>query len=104
MYSIKNQFWALLLVLVGSTVQAQSVTNADRYTQPGVDVLNYDFALTLSDSTNRIVGETTIRFTRADDRQTVWFDLISPRTDSSTGMRVRRGESGGWQNCSVQPA
>ena len=52
-------------------------------------MLNYDFSLTLSDSTNRILGETTVRFTRADDRQTVWFDLISPRTDTSAGMRVR---------------
>jgi hypothetical protein len=60
-----------------------------RYTQPGVDVQNYAFSLTLSDSTNKIQGETTIRFTRADDRQTVWFDLISPKSDSAkTGMNV----------------
>ena len=88
MQRIKNQLWAILL-LSGFTANAQLVTNADRYTQPGVDVLNYDFSITLSDSTNRIQGETTIRFTRADDRQTVWFDLISPKTDSSLGMRVR---------------
>ncbi len=89
MQPIKNQFWTILLVLSGVAANAQVVTNADRYTQPGVDVLNYDFSITLSDSTNQILGETTIRFTRADNRQTVWFDLISPRSDTSTGMRVR---------------
>jgi len=89
MQRTKNRFWTILLVLCGIAANAQPVTNANRYTQPGVDVLNYDFALTLSDSTNRIMGETTIRFTRTDDRQIVWFDLISPRTDTSAGMLVR---------------
>ena len=79
-----------MLVLWTFATQAQVVTNAARYTQPGVDVLNYNFTLTLSDSTNQIQGETTIRFTRADDRQSVWFDLIEAKNDSArTGMRVR---------------
>lgn len=83
-------FWTAVLVLSVFLAQAQSVTNSARYTQPGVDVLNYNFVLTLSDSTNQIQGETTIRFTRSDDRQSVWFDLIESRSDSSaTGMRVR---------------
>lgn len=68
---------------------AQLPNRMARYTQPGVDVLNYNFSLTLSDSTNRIAGETTIRFVRADDRQTVWFDLIESKSDTSVGMRVR---------------
>lgn len=67
---------------------AQLTSYAARYMQPGVDVQNYAFSLTLSDSTNQIKGETTIRFTRADDRQTVWFDLIGGKADSS-GMTVR---------------
>ncbi|GAB4006174.1 M1 family metallopeptidase [Spirosoma migulaei] len=84
-----------LFVLITSAVQCQQPGNLARYTQPGVDVQNYAFSLTLSDSTNQIKGETTIRFTRADDRQTVWFDLISPKSDSaqrsdgSAGMKVR---------------
>lgn len=79
-----------LLICLTTVAHAQLPSNATRYTQPGVDVQNYAFALTLSDSTNKIQGEATTRFTRADDRQTVWFDLISPKTDSAkTGMNVR---------------
>ncbi|RYF60631.1 MAG: M1 family peptidase, partial [Cytophagaceae bacterium] len=78
-----------LLVLFTGMAHAQLPGYAARYTQPGVDVQHYAFSLTLSDSTNQIQGETAIKFTRADDRQTVWFDLISPRDSSETGMRVR---------------
>ncbi|GAB3644007.1 M1 family metallopeptidase [Spirosoma arcticum] len=86
----KKGFWTALLALWAFVTQAQVVTNAARYTQPGVDVLNYNFSLTLSDSTNQIQGETTIRFTRADDRQSVWFDLVEAKKDSiGSGMRVR---------------
>ena len=91
---IRNSFFSGLFVLIAIVSQAQVPTRATRYTQPGVDVLNYAFSLTLSDSTNQIRGETTIRFTRADDRQTVWFDLIGNKSDSvntgdqTTGMRV----------------
>ena len=91
----KNGFLLGLLALLALTAHAQLPSNATRYTQPGVDVQNYAFSLTLSDSTNQIQGETAIRFTRADDRQTVWFDLIGPkstplgRDSAQTGMRVR---------------
>lgn len=79
-----------LVVFAVTVAQAQLPGNVARYTQPGVDVQNYAFSITLSDSTNKIVGEATIQFTRADDRQTVWFDLISPKSDSTqTGMTVR---------------
>lgn len=79
-----------LLGVMATVAQAQLPGNLARYTQPGVDVQNYAFSLTLSDSTNSIQGEATIRFTRADDRQTVWFDLISAKQDSTkTGMTVR---------------
>lgn len=90
----KRTVLSALLLFIISVVQAQFPSNAARYTQPGVDVLNYAFSLILSDSTNQIQGETAIRFTRTDDRQTVWFDLISNKTDSAqgsdqaTGMRV----------------
>lgn len=85
----KKGFLLTMLVLLTSMAHAQLPGYAARYTQPGVDVQHYAFSLTLSDSTNQIQGETAIRFTRADDRQTVWFDLISPRDSSETGMRVR---------------
>ena len=86
----RKGFLVGLLVFVAVVTHAQLPGNIARYTQPGVDVQNYAFSLTLSDSTNRIQGEATIRFTRADDRQTVWFDLISPKSDSAkTGMTVR---------------
>lgn len=86
----KSSFFLTVTLFWAFVVHAQLPPNTARYTQPGVDVLNYNFALTLSDSTNQIQGETTIRFTRADDRQSVWFDLIEARNDSAqTGMRVR---------------
>ena len=88
----KSLFITLFNLFV-SVALAQFPGNLARYTQPGVDVQHYDFSLTLSDSTNQIQGETTVRFTRADDRQTVWFDLIGNKADSAqasraTGMRV----------------
>lgn len=78
------------LLLTCSVAQAQLPAGyAARYAQPGVDVQQYDFSLTLSDSTNQIRGEATIRVVRADDRPTVWFDLIGQKADSiTTGMRV----------------
>ncbi|MGF7215853.1 aminopeptidase N [Spirosoma lacussanchae] len=85
----KKGFWTALLLIPALLSHGQAVTSAARYTQPGVDVVHYNFSLTLSDSTNQIQGEATIRFTRADDRQSVWFDLVSSKADSSLGMRVR---------------
>ncbi len=90
MKEIHKRILLAQFICLATVAYAQLPTNATRYTQPGVDVQHYAFSLTLSDSSNKIQGETTIRFTRADDRQTVWFDLISPKTDSAkTGMSVR---------------
>ena len=91
----KKGFLIGVWMLVTTLVHAQIPSNTARYIQPGVDIQHYSFKLTLSDSTNQIQGETLIRFTRADDRQTVWFDLIGNKSDSTqgadraTGMRVR---------------
>ena len=88
-------FLVSIFVFITTVAQSQIASRAALYMQPGVDVQHYAFSLTLSDSTNKIKGETTIRFTRADDRQSVWFDLISNKADSAqadngaTGMRVR---------------
>ena len=62
---------------------------ADTYPKnPAIDALNYAFALTLSDDTDRIVGEATIdlRFLEAGI-EGVRLDLIETRSDG-TGMRV----------------
>jgi aminopeptidase N len=91
----EKSFLASLLLCLTTAAWTQSVSNLARYTQPGVDVQHYAFSLTLSDSTNQIQGEATIRFTRSDDRQTVWFDLVgnkadtTRKTDESMGMHVR---------------
>lgn len=91
---MRKGFLIGLWMLVTTLVQAQLPNNIARYIQPGVDVQHYSFKLTLSDSTNQIQGETLIRFTRADDRQTVWFDLIGSKSDSTqrtngpVGMKV----------------
>ncbi|GAB4002521.1 M1 family metallopeptidase [Spirosoma daeguense] len=90
MKKTSNGFWAIALVFVTTFACGQQTSYTARFTQPGVDVLNYAFTITLSDSTNQIKGEATIRFTRADDRQSVWFDLIGGKPDSvATGMKVR---------------
>lgn len=89
MIQVRFIFCFLFLLLTKSAF-AQLPSYAARYMQPAVDVQNYAFSITLSDSTNEIKGETTIRFTRADDRQSVWFDLIGGKSDSTqTGMKVR---------------
>lgn len=86
----KKGFWIGLLLILTTVAYAQPPSRAARYTQPGVDVEHYAFSLTLSDSINQIQGETAIRFTRTDDRQTVWFDLVGGKDETApTGMRVR---------------
>lgn len=80
---------ATLLLLIAPPVFAQK-TGASRFMQPGIDVQHYRFALTLTDESNRIVGETTIRFTQPGGPvSSVWFDLIQPKSDTARrGMRV----------------
>ncbi|GAB4025736.1 M1 family metallopeptidase [Spirosoma koreense] len=90
MKSVRSKVISTLFVCLATLASAQIPSNTARYTQPGVDVQHYAFSITLSDSTNKIQGEATIRFTRADDRQTVWFDLIGSKAGSAqTGMTVR---------------
>ncbi len=96
----KTNDWLSVLLLAAvflttAPARAQLPNRLARYTQPGVDVLHYAFSVRISDSTNQIQGQTTIRFVRADDRQTVWFDLVGPKPGASnrdtvrTGMQVR---------------
>ena len=68
---------------------------ADTYPrQPGVDALNYEFRLTLSDDTDEIVGEATVdlRFTR-DGLADFTLDLAT--VNGGKGMKVLGVEAGG---------
>ncbi|WP_345263681.1 M1 family metallopeptidase [Nibrella viscosa] len=79
----------LFLLLLGLFAPATSWPQP-AYTQPEVDVLHYQFSLTLSDSSNQIQGEVTIRFNRQPQRDSVWFDLVGRSADTSRyGMRVK---------------
>ncbi len=76
------------LLLGAGLVATTTGTARDTYPrQPGVDVDHYRFALTLSDSTDAIRGETTVsvRFTR-DGLTEFFLDLATP--DGGKGMTV----------------
>lgn len=77
-----KQFF-LLLLLAASLRQA----SAQRATAP-VDILHYSFDITLSDSSNRIDGIATIRFTALQPTQYLELDLASLRKDGK-GMRLQ---------------
>lgn len=78
---------ALLLFIAGQMCAQKP--GISRFMQPGIDVQHYRFALALTDETNRIAGETTIRFTQPGSPvSSVWFDLIQPTSDTARGMRV----------------
>ena len=64
---------------------------ADTYPrQPGVDVLDYSFRLTLRDDTDVLEGETTVAFRVASDGlATLALDLVQPKAESpERGMAV----------------
>lgn len=81
---------SILLALIAAVV-LPSQSAADTYPrQPGIDVLNYAFEFTLSDSTDVIAGRAVIdvRFVSADVRA-IRFDLVSPSAQpDGKGMRV----------------
>lgn len=56
-----------------------------------VDVQHYKFNLTLSDSTDQIIGKTDISFVLLDKTPQISFDLIGQNTDK--GMQVTKVES-----------
>ena len=65
--------------------------------QPGIDVQDYDFALTLSDTTDRIEGEATVHLrVTTDTLSAVRLDLIGPSEGAGdAGMRVGAVSAGG---------
>ena len=93
-------WWALLLcgVLLGASAAsavAQPTRGPAAKPQPGIDVQDYDFALTLSDTTDRIEGTATVRLRVTTDTLTaVRLDLIGRNQTQATapsqvpGMRV----------------
>ena len=85
----------LLLGLALLTGAGAEVESTDTYPKnPNIDALNYAFRLTLSDSTDEIVGEATvdIRFL-ADGITRVRLDLINQGSDGR-GMTVSEVTSG----------
>ena len=76
---------APLLALTAPTVRADTYPR-----QPGVDVLNYTFRLTLSDTTDSIEGRTTVSFRVVQDGlATLTLDLVQPKPPlADRGMTV----------------
>jgi len=70
---------------------------ADTYPRQPVDVEHYRFALTLADSTDRIVGEATVRLRMlAPDIRSIALDLAGASTaQPGRGMRVSAVTRGG---------
>ena len=85
----------IALGLVLSLLAFAQVARADPYVrQPGIDALHYAFRLTLSDSTDQILGEATVdvRFVK-DNVAEFWLDLATPA--DGKGMTVSDVLSGG---------
>ncbi len=81
----------LTLALALALCAAGSDARADTYPrQPGVDVLQYTFALSLGDETDEVVGETTVEFrVLQEGLSTLSLDLAQPRPEAAgKGMNV----------------
>lgn len=87
--------WSLLFL--ATAVDAQPARGPASLPQPGIDVQDYDFELTLSDETDRIEGTATVRVRITTDTLTaVRLDLVGPPNDAEhTGMRVSSVREGG---------
>ena len=95
LFSVRK--WALLFVIGGSVLFLAEMAEAQpaghgpaTRAQPGLDVQDYDFHLTLSDTTDRIEGTATVRVRITSDTLTaVRLDLVGPpEGPSASGMRV----------------
>lgn len=71
-----------LLTLVLVMIPAFSVRGYDGYRrQPGIDILNYSFSVSVSDTSDIIYGETTISIRFNGTVDTIRFDLKNIRPD-----------------------
>src|SRR5579862_4376804 len=104
----------LLSIALGLAASITPLAARDTYPrQPGVSIQHYVFALTLSDSTDEIVGEAsvTIRFT-VDGLSTFFLDLASAAngnavTYSHTANHLnislpRPSRSGEWRRFTIR--
>ncbi len=81
----------VLLAAMGVSLSAPASSRADTYPrQPGVDIVNYAFHLTLSDDRDVIEGEASIEFRVVQDGvSTLTLDLAQPKPGASDrGMTV----------------
>lgn len=70
------------LILLTTVAAAQPASQVTARPRPGIDVLDYDFSLTLSDTYNTIEGEATVRLKVTTDTLTaVRLDLIGKDPD-----------------------
>jgi len=77
-------FPTFILVLV----PALSLTGKDGYRRnPGMDVINYSFSVSISDTGNTIYGKTAITLSFTDTVSVIEFDLRNIRPDGK-GMKV----------------
>ncbi len=87
----------VLLTLIGASLGAPPATARDTYPRQPVDVEHYRFAITVSDSTDRIEGEATVRMRLlADGLTRVELDLagVTPERQGK-GMIVQGVSRGG---------
>ncbi len=92
-----HSYWRTLLLFLGGSVLfvvnaacAQPAPGPAAKPQPGIDVQDYDFDLTLADTTDRIEGTATVRLRVTSDTVTaVRLDLVGPPVATGDpGMRV----------------
>ena len=80
---------ALLSLFWIASACAQPTRGPAARPQPGIDVQAYDFALALSDTTNRIVGTATVRLrVTTDTLSAVRLDLVGREAAAGPGMEV----------------
>ena len=99
-----NSSWLFAFLLLGPFVARAPA--ADGYRRQPVDVEHYAFALTLADSTDRIVGEATVRMRLlAAGMTTVEVDLAGTTPErQGRGMRVAAVTSDGKPLAFTHPA
>ena len=92
-----------LLATAATAVQAQPV----RPYRPAVDVLAYDFALTLPDTGATLDGVATVRVVRTAPTDTLVLDLLHLRVDEvrvlgAVTLHVTSALSDGWSTVGSQ--